>query len=266
MKRAYDLIISLGGNCAAAHNLHFRNMRPFSLPFDWLYIDDDKPLKYLAEGFKNNFKDFCLKENLVHFDKISGNPEHSGKMKYKDVFTGYNFVNHFEKPIENKEEYNKVYDKLRKRIRRLFTVIDKSKKILIIVSSGKMEIDEKTIMPICKTLTEIYPLKHFDFELISFAASKDSYKQLPNCNIRTFVRKENLYDYTNTNFEWSFLDNIRLSGLFGGVRRDFPILFGKLLVFLSKTSTKMICLFIPTKKDRRNFRNKIYDFLNKYRY
>ena len=45
-KQEYDLIVSLGGNCMVANNLRYRNMRPFSLPFDWVYMIDEKPLKY----------------------------------------------------------------------------------------------------------------------------------------------------------------------------------------------------------------------------
>lgn len=60
----YDLICSLGGNCMAASQIRQRGLRVASLPFDWTFIVNDKPLYKLAEGFKNKFKDFLLKENL----------------------------------------------------------------------------------------------------------------------------------------------------------------------------------------------------------
>ena len=50
-RRHYDLIVSLGANCSAAHNLRYRNMRPFSLPLDWVYIENDKPIKWLINAF-----------------------------------------------------------------------------------------------------------------------------------------------------------------------------------------------------------------------
>ena len=39
-KVSYDLVCSLGGNCAAAFQLGFRGLRVFSLPFDWGYIEN----------------------------------------------------------------------------------------------------------------------------------------------------------------------------------------------------------------------------------
>ena len=58
--KTYDLVCSLGGNCTVAHNLFYRNKRYFSLPFDWLYMENETPVFKLAECFKNDFKDFCL--------------------------------------------------------------------------------------------------------------------------------------------------------------------------------------------------------------
>ena len=63
-KQKFDLVFSLGGNCTAAHNLQYRGLRKFSLPFDWTYIVDEKAIYNLAEGFQTDFKYFLLKENL----------------------------------------------------------------------------------------------------------------------------------------------------------------------------------------------------------
>lgn len=63
-KRQYDLICSLGGNCAAAHNLQYKGLRPFSLPFDWVYMLNEEPLYKLADCFKDDFSRFFLQENL----------------------------------------------------------------------------------------------------------------------------------------------------------------------------------------------------------
>src|SRR5574344_1222376 len=132
----YDFVCSLGGNCAAAHNLLHRNKRLFSLPFDWLYIENDTPLLYLCEGFKDNFKNFCKKENLVIFDKNENNATNGGKLKYKDNYKNFFFVNHFSKDINLDNEYEKIYTKLKRRINRLFNLIEKSNKILFLISTA----------------------------------------------------------------------------------------------------------------------------------
>ncbi len=41
-RKKYDLVCSLGGNCSVAHNLIFRGLRKFALPFEWAFLDDIK--------------------------------------------------------------------------------------------------------------------------------------------------------------------------------------------------------------------------------
>ena len=65
----YDLIASLGANCSVAYELKRRFMRAFSLPFDWLCIDNSRTFAYLAHAFRHRFDDFMLKENLVELRK-----------------------------------------------------------------------------------------------------------------------------------------------------------------------------------------------------
>lgn len=61
----YDLICSLGGNCSVAHNLLYRRLRKFALPFDWTYFEDISAIYKLAESFEVKFADQLKKENLV---------------------------------------------------------------------------------------------------------------------------------------------------------------------------------------------------------
>lgn len=42
--KEHDLIVSLGGNCAAALQLKRRNLRLFSLPFDYLAMKDERDI------------------------------------------------------------------------------------------------------------------------------------------------------------------------------------------------------------------------------
>lgn len=53
----YDLICSLGGNCSVAHNLLYRGLRKFALPFDWTYFEDISAIYKLAESFEVKFAD-----------------------------------------------------------------------------------------------------------------------------------------------------------------------------------------------------------------
>ena len=107
MSKKYDLICSLGGNCSAAHNLKIRGLRNFSLPFDWCYIKNEKPIEYLTEGFENGFKNFLLKKNLEELKGNEYNEAHISCAQYKDSYTGYYFVNHFRK-FERLKKFHRI--------------------------------------------------------------------------------------------------------------------------------------------------------------
>lgn len=218
----YDLICSLGGNCMATSQIRQRGLRVASLPFDWTFIVNDKPLYKLAEGFKNKFKDFFLKENLQEMtDEEKAKTAHEDMAKYVDTFSNYYYINHFQKNIEIDNEYEKVKEKYDRRIERFIAFVEKADSILFVLSTF-MKIDEKPIINLYKTLLEIYPNKIFKIISIQFNPYEDVYSPLidddehivlENGHIEFFryKRRENFYDYGRTNIEWDFLDNIELS-------------------------------------------------------
>jgi len=206
-KKEYDLVCSLGGNCSAAHNLRYRNMRLYSLPFDWCYLKSEKPIEYLSEGFKNNFENFALKENL---EEINYSQEHKDKVQYFDKYTEYYLLNHFNRPITEKGSYEEFNSKLRRRIDRLNNKIKTGKKILFILSSST-EINTACVETLQETLKSIYPDKQFDFVLIYFSCSQDeTYTINENITVYKYKRPQNQYDFIMTNFEWAFLDSIKV--------------------------------------------------------
>ena len=212
-KRRYDLICSLGGNCAAAFQLKYRDMRCFSLPFDWVYIKDEKPLEYLCEGFADGFKNLVLKENLK---RVKGSNDHP--VIYQDTYSGYFFPNHFKEDAE--KEYDSFYKKMRRRVDRLITKIKSARNVLFILSAF-FPSDVSCVERLSNRLKELYPDVHFDFEVIFFDCPQEEEKTIGNIHLRRCTRQQNLYDFYKTNYEWAFLDQIIPSGK---RRNKFPLL------------------------------------------
>ena len=212
-RKQYDLICSLGGNCSVAHNLRFRNMRPFSLPFDWCYILDDAPIYKLAECFDNNFKFYCLKENL---QELPENSAHKDKVQYKDTYTGYIYANHFSKSINDcsggGNEYMNFKAKQDRRIERLYSEIEKGSKILFLLSTS-FEIGIDCVANLKRALEQKWNNKVFDFIVMSFNCSEDSTIENNGIMMIKYKRGTNLYDFIYTNYEWAFLDKITLSNV-----------------------------------------------------
>lgn len=201
----YDLVCSLGANCSTAHNLRYRGMRHFSLPFDWCYVEDNTPFLYLSKGFKNGFSDFFLKENLV---KTPSSKEHA--VIYKDKVSNYLFPNHFPDYFENNDElYETVAKKMRRRIDRLFTLIARSETILFVIAGDKA-FDINCIRDLSSVLSSMYPSKKLDFRVMQFGAEQNEEIKYDNIHIFYYTRPHNTYDFSHTNFEWAFLDGIKL--------------------------------------------------------
>lgn len=215
MKKEYDLIVSLGGNCSAALQIRMRGLRVFSLPFDWLFMEDPRPIEYLADGFEKGFSDFMLKENLLpHTDGWQGGV---AKFKYKDAHTGFCFIHHFHKSIDEPGGYEAVASVMRHRINRLMSKIGLSSRILLILTTDfpfDVALAEKMIAKIRSQ----YPDKEIDFHMMQFGVVFDD----PAIAGRKFVgmpftgglyaRAKSSYDIEKTSAEWAFLDEVALSG------------------------------------------------------
>ena len=122
MKKEYDLILSLGGSCAVANQLKVRGLRPYSLPFDWVFCVSPDALARLADCFRDDFAHWLLPDNLVEVDACDRNAN-AAKHQYRDSFTGYRFIHDFMEPKEVCAEavrtkymrrIDRLYDKLRK--------------------------------------------------------------------------------------------------------------------------------------------------------
>ena len=178
-KKEYDLICSLGGNCSAAHNLRYRNMRYFSLPFDWCFIVNENPIKKLAECFKNDtLYKIAQKENLIPLteeeEKLVNS--HSNTFHYKDSFSEYYFVNHFKKPLSDGgyEDFRKDFEK---RLSRLKNYIEQSNCILFILTTD-IDFNEDVLLNLIKTLSDLYPKKNIDYRVMYFNAKSNDEKIL----------------------------------------------------------------------------------------
>lgn len=201
----YDLICSLGGNCSVAHNLLYRGLRKFALPFDWTYFEDISAIYKLAESFEVKFADQLKKENLV---ELPVNTAHPDKIQYLDLATNIIWANHF--TSNDLCEYESVKKKIDRRFKRLLDCIGKSNSILFIFALNK-EIEIKPFKYLYQKLAKLYPSKNINIKIIAFNCDSDLIINSDNIELLKFKRGQNLYDFSQTNYEWSFLDNLELT-------------------------------------------------------
>ena len=211
-KQTYDLIVSLGGNCAVANQLLFRDMRPFSLPLDYVFMVDYAPIKYLQEAFKNRFEKFCLKENLVELVGEERADDRSGNIQYKDTYSGFRFIHHFPKPIEQGGVFDATKETLNRRIERLFAKIDKRKKILFVLNTN-FAFDVQLAIELKNVIAGKWKNKKITFLVIQFGAEEDK-----TLNIKKFgtlvLHKRKMHEkdfFRNQLPEWQIFNYIKLN-------------------------------------------------------
>lgn len=200
----YDLVVSLGGNCAAAHNLLYRGLCTEAFPFDWTYFTSDAAVYQLATGFKQGFKNYA---QLKNFKELPINPSHPDRIQYEDTYGKIIWANHFSYTKNRVSDYKEVKEKLDRRFNRLLDCIKKSHKILFLFSTS-FRIAPDAFLYLHNALHTMYPDKLFKINVLSFDAHNNYVFNDGNVEICYYKRSMNDADYSTTNPEWQFLDKI----------------------------------------------------------
>lgn len=204
--KEYDLIFSLGANCSAAHNLHFRGLRPFSLPFDWTFIKDEKALLSFARGLDDHFAEFTRFENFCKLGEDEFSPNHADRVQYKNTSTEYYFVNHFNQELSPDDA---AFVTLKKRFTRLEKVLEEAENICVIICSSFF-ITSGTARQVLEALRKKYPGKDIDMFMLNFSCPEEMQDSMEGLTISRYTRAMNDYDFEKTNIEWRFMDDFKL--------------------------------------------------------
>ena len=200
----FDLVVSLGGNCAAAHQLRYKGLRTAAYPFDWTYFTSDAAVYQLATGFKQGFKNYA---QLKNFKELPINPSHPDRIQYEDTYGKIIWANHFDYNTDKNTNYKEVKKKLDRRFKRLINNVNQSNKILFVFSTS-FEIAPDAFLYLHDALHTMYPDKLFKINVLSFDAHNNYVFNDGNVEICYYKRSMNDADYSTTNPEWQFLDKI----------------------------------------------------------
>lgn len=212
LKREYDLIASLGGNCAAACQMKHRGLRKVALGFDWLAMDDLRTIRYLADALNKGFADLALRENL----KVCLPPIRSNGRKvcrYVDVLTGYRFLHLFHGEVETDlDEYKRGRATLFRRIDRFMGLLGKAKTALLVLETN-FEFDDSEVEKLHEAISQRFPFVDIELYVMMFSSRTQGDRILPGIGVVCrYQRPVDLnYDMQLTSWEWSFLDYVKLA-------------------------------------------------------
>lgn len=250
----FDLIVSLGKDCACSWYLRKFNLQIESYPLDWLtHATFDCRVKMLV----NNFESFLQKSNIKLLEKSPLEPSHDdGHDYYEDTLTGFYFYHDFPAFEDFDKSFDTVKARYTRRINRLYERIDESYKILFVfygrgedltneqIVKAKVEIDKKfKNKKIYLLVTENIP------EQLEF---QEEYLDAKTIKVKYDFMSHDLADNKN---RWKGNEELN-NRLFSQLKLQVP-LKKKLLRVLFNIIIKYPTNIIPNKYTRRNVREKL---------
>lgn len=153
---SYDLYISLGYGCPASRILRKCNLQFTSFPFDWIYGPN---IMERVNIIANDFQDFLAFDSLEFYSQITGHD------CYRNQINGIGFPHDFKLNTPLEESYPEVYEKYKRRIKRLIKMIEASKKVCFVyVTAGSdySQLDEQELIKAQKTIQNRFPKTQID--------------------------------------------------------------------------------------------------------
>lgn len=183
----YDLIVPLGEFCATAVALRDSGIRQASYPFDWSAgVEWNKcgncgflgKIQMICNEFEGAFNLEDLKE------EIGENPDHRHVVNKR---TGLQYIHDFDWDKNVSEQFPEYKEKYKRRVERLYTNIEKSRKILFIfITRTKHQLSLQEIWTGYKMLSKKFPRKN-----IYFLIAEDTLDE-ETSDIHFFKMKKNI--------------------------------------------------------------------------
>ena len=251
--KKFDLILSIGEDCACSMYLNKFKLRNDSYPFDWLTKSNfDMRISLIL----NDFKDFCNKEDFVKLDKPKDAIVDLKCDYYQNKKTNFYFYHDFDSNLDFDDAYKIVNDRYQRRINRFYKHINNSQNILF-VFLGRTEIIENN------------RLEQYHQQLMNKFKNKNIYLLIleNQANQNGFI-EENISEHIlKIKYDITSCDSSKAQNLCAGnvllndkilkqlkLKKSIFLYLNNIYFYLL---VKFPSMFIPIKQVRRNFREKM---------
>ncbi len=251
MNKKYDIIYSIGRDCACASYLAKLNLRACSGPFDWL---TNANFQQRFELMLNDFSNFLNKDDLHLMPKPTQFPADKNNDYYENIRTGLYFWHDFPADKSFEEAYPEVKQKYERRIKRFYENIQNHNKVLLVWFSQVHNTPNELVLDLCDKFCKKMG-KTIDFLIIEHA---EGLQQAEMTQLSTNILK---YRCHATRFDENGVPqtqgNERLvSPIFSQYKLAIPFKL-RLVKFLRRWLSKIICLFIFDKQLRKKIKKKL---------
>ena len=255
MKKKYNIIYSIGQDCACGLYMKKARIRCCSGPFDWL---TNTSFENRINIILNDFEDFFNKEDFRIMQKPTNFPDDKGNEYYENTRTGLYFWHDFPTNIDFETIFPSVKEKYNRRIKRFYDNIINNEKILLIYFSHFPLCDNYIIQELCNKVCDKFN-KKIDFLIIGYDKTKkdteiNCYKLDENItiyklNTRDFDKNGQITTLGKTNLCQPIFDQLEV------IMPFHKMILRHFLYILSY----IICIFIFSKP----LRKKIRDYLRR---
>lgn len=194
--KKFDLVLSIGEDCACTSYLRRFNLQDYSFPFDWL---TKASFECRINLLVNDFENFLIKENISLMQKPENKEVDNKHDYYKDNLLDFYFYHDFRSNCNFEEEFLIVKNKYQRRIKRLYEVIENSKNVLFVWWSRNKHQDENCIINSYEKLKTKFQNKNVYLLIIE---SSDSFSIKNLCNNHVIIKRYDNISYKH-NFKWN---------------------------------------------------------------
>lgn len=249
--KKYDIIYSIGRDCACASYLQQNGLRLTSGPFDWL---TNAGFEDRFELMLNDFQYFLDKKDLKQMPKPTQFPADKNNDYYENIKNNLYFWHDFPADKSFDETYPEVKLKYERRIKRFYENIKDKNRVLLVWFSQVHQTPDNIVLELCNRFSEKMG-KKIDFLIIEHQDGLNTAKKyMLSKNIERWQCHTTKFDETGVP---QTLGNEELiQPIFSLYQLRVPLTTKAKHISL-KLFVKFICLFVPIKKWRKSIR-KLY--------
>lgn len=254
--KKFDLVLSIGEDCACAMYLRDFKLRKQSYPFDWLTKAD---FNTRIELILNNFNDFLNKNDLKYLKKPEGITDNNCNY-YENVKTDFYFYHDFKKDIPFDKMYNAVNLKYTRRINRFYKKITSNKNILFVWWSRDKHLDNNYLREIYKKLSDKFEKQNINLLIFENDEKLNDKIETQTLNPNIIKKISNIAKYDTSKPQTETQGNLNVNNsIFAEIQLKKNYI-EYIYIKTIKLITNIVSVFYLKKDKKNEIKNKILKF------
>jgi len=258
MKQKYDVVYSIGRDCACAMYMKSAHLRTCSGPFDWL---TNATFETRIDLIVNDFRDFLNRDDIAPLKKDPTRPNDETCDYYQNIRNDFYYYHDFPVGVPFDKSFPDVSEKYRRRIVRFYDNVNKSKRVLFIWFSQYTDTPDDLLIDASDRICKKFG-KQIDFLVIEHSnnVSPATKRQIAK-NIVRYNLHTRIYD------DGGNLDTLGLTKFVKPIYLQYAVKEPIGLVIrrgFRRILADVVCLFLPIHGVRGRVKHFIRGKYNKY--